>query len=304
MDEYDTWAKTLSFVQVDDNELDNDTYEGAEKQYLQNNTKQAISSLSSYLAKYPKGKHALKANFYLAQSYFADNLPNNAVSNYEYVVSQSRNEFTEPSLARLSEIYLKGENSSKTIAILKRLETEADFPQNITFAQSNLMKTYYEQKDYTNSVIYADKVLANPKVDDKVKSDAQIIVARAAFLTNDDAKARAAYAKLQTIAKGELAAEALFYDAYYKNKDGKYADSNKVVQKLAKDYSGYKYFGAKGLIVMAKNFYALKDSFQATYILESVIKNFKQYEDVVKEAQSELDKIKSVESQTNSSIGK
>jgi hypothetical protein len=92
-----------------------------------------------------------------------------------------------------------------------------------------------------------------------------------------EVKAKAAYAKLQAIAKGELAAEALYYDAYFKNKEGKFEASNTAAQKLAKDYSGYKYFGAKGLVIMAKNNYALNDSFQATYILESVIKNFKSF---------------------------
>jgi tetratricopeptide (TPR) repeat protein len=182
------------------------------------------------------------------------------------------------------------------------LETEADFPQNVTFAQSNLMKTYYEQKEYPNAVIYADKVLANPKMDDKVKSDAQIIVARSAIKTNEEEKARIAYAKLLVIAKGELAAEAIYYDAYFKNKDGKFEASNTAVQKLTKDYSGYQYFGALGLVVMAKNFYGLKDSFQATYILESVIKNFSNYKDVVELAQVELDFIKAQEAKTNSSI--
>jgi len=185
---------------------------------------------------------------------------------------------------------------------LKRLETEADFPQNITFAQANLMKTYYEQKDYENAVLYADKVLKNPKTDDKVKSDAQIIIARAAFNSNDLPKARQAYSKLLLIAKGELAAEALYYDAYFKNSDGKFDESNTVVQKLTKDYSGYKYFGAKGLVVMANNFYGLKDSFQATYILDSVIKNFSSLPDVVEEAQKELDVIKAEEAKTNSSV--
>jgi TolA-binding protein len=302
VDEYASWVKTLDFVAVTDADLDNDTFESAEKQYQQNNTKQAITNLSAYVKNFPNGLHALKANFYLAQSYFADGSPDKAVASYEYVASKSRNEFTEPSLARLSEIYLKKDDLIKTISTLKRLESEADFPQNVTFAQSNLMKTYYEQKDYSNAVIYADKVLMNPKMDDKIKSDAQIIVARSAMQTNDEAKARTAYAKLQTIAKGELAAEALFYDAYFKNKDGKFEASNTTIQKLSKDYSGYKYFGAKGLVVMAKNFYGLKDSFQATYILDSVIKNFKTFPEVVAEAQTELDAIKAKESQTNSSI--
>ncbi|CAM3353522.1 PI-PLC Y-box domain-containing protein [Flavobacterium longum] len=302
VDEYATWVKTLDFVEVSDADLDNDTYASAEKQYLQNNTKQAISQLAGYVSKFPNGIHALKANFYLAQSYYADNQESKAATHYENVAARPRNEFTEQSLARLAEIYIKGDDAAKTIATLKRLESDADYPQNVTFAQANLMKTYYEEKDYANAVVYADKVLDNPKTDAKVKSDAQIIVARSAIKTGDETKARAAYGKLLTIASGELAAEALYYDAYFKNKDGKFEASNTSVQKLTKNYSGYKFFGAKGLIVMAKNFYGLKDSFQATYILESVIKNFTQYPDIVQEAQTELDIIKGEESKTNSSI--
>ena len=304
VDEYASWVRTLDFVEVSDTELDNDTYEAAEKQYLQNNTKQAIATLSSYVAKFPRGIHALKANFYLAQSYYADGLEANSIPNYEYVIAQSKSEFTEQALARLSEIHLKKNDFAKAIPVLKRLETDADFPQNITFAQANLMRSYYDQKDYPNAVVYADKVLANPKTDNKVKSDAQIIVARSAVKANDEGKARTAYANLLKIAKGELAAEALYYDAYFKNKDLKYDDSNKSVQKLARDYSGYKYFGAKGLVVMAKNYYGLKDSFQATSILESVIDNFSDYPDVVQEAKTELDSIKTEEAKTNSSINK
>jgi len=302
VDEYATWVRTLDFVSVTDAELDNDTFEAAEKQFLQNNIKQAISGFSSYVSKFPNGNHALNANFYLAQSYYTDGLEVNAVANYEYVISKSRNEFTEQALARLAQIYIKYNSIDKLIPILIRLETEADFPQNITFAQANLMKTYYEQKEYVNAVLYADKVLSNPKTDDKVKSDAQIIIARAAFNSGDLLKARQAYSKLLFIAKGELAAEALYYDAYFKNSDGKLEESNTVVQKLTKDYSGYKYFGAKGLVVMAKNFYGLKDSFQATYILDSVIKNFTSFPEVVEEAQKELDSIKTEEAKTNSSV--
>lgn len=301
-DEYAAWVKTLDFVDVSDADLDNTAFEAAEKQYLQNNTKQAISSLSSYVAKFPNGISSLKANFYLAQAYYAESLETNAIPHYEYVIGRSRSEFTEQALARLSQIYLKKNDIAKAVPVLKRLESEADYPQNVTFAQSNLMKAYYDQQDYANAVVYADKVLANTKTEDRVKSDAQIIVARSAIKTNNETKAKAAYAKLLTIAKGELAAEAMYYDAYFKNKEGKFEASNTVVQKLSKDYSGYKYFGAKGLIVMAKNFYGLKDSYQAAYILESIIKNFTAYPDVVAEAQTELDAIKAQEAKRNSSI--
>jgi TolA-binding protein len=304
VDEYANWVRTLDFVAVTDAELDNDTYEAAEKQFQQNNTKQAIAGFSGYVAKFPRGIHALNANYYLAQSYYSESSVNKSIPNYEFVIAQPRSEFTDQSLSRLSQIFLKSKEYDKAIPVLSRLENEADLSQNKTFAQSNLMKTYYDIKDYSNSVIYAEKVLVNPKTDDNVKSDAQIIIARAAIQTGDEAKARVAYAKLLTIAKGELAAEALYYDAYFKNKDSKFEVSNTAVQKLAKNYSSYKYFGAKGLVLMAKNFYGLKDSYQATYILENVIQNFTDFPDVVSEAQTELDNIKGEESKTNSSVTK
>ena len=127
--------------------------------------------------------------------YFADGLESNSTKHYEYVISQPRNEFTEQALARLSQVYLKAKDYDKAIPVLTRLENEADYPQNITYAQSNLMKAYYEKQNYTKAVVYADKVLANEKTDDRIKSDAQIIIARSAIKNNDEVKAKKAYAE-------------------------------------------------------------------------------------------------------------
>jgi tetratricopeptide (TPR) repeat protein len=303
VEEYADWVKTLDYIEVTNMDLDNTTYESAEKQYLQNNTKNAISGFQQYLAKFPNGIHATKANFYLAQLYFADGLENNALPHYLKVVEKSKNEYTEASLARISEIYLKNKDFAKAESILKRLEVEADFPQNVLYAQSNLMKSYYELENYSQVVNYAEKVLGNAKVDERIKNDAQIMIARAYIKTNNEAKAKEAYAKLLPTAKGELAAEAWYYDAYFKNKEGKWEASNTTIQKITKDFAGYKYWGAKSLVVMGKNFYGLKDSFQATYILEAVIKNFAEYNDVVQEATTELNKIKTEEAKRNASVG-
>ena len=302
VDEYAAWVRTLDYVDVSDADLDNTAYEAAEKQYLAGNTNKAIRQFNSYLNEFPNGIHALKSHFYLAQLYYKEDLKSNASPHYEYVINKPNGEFTETALTRLSEILLTDKRWTQAIPILERLEAEADFPQNVIFAQSNLMKAYYQQDDYDDAVTYAEKVLANSKVDKNVKSDAHVIIARSAMKTGDEDKAKGAYAQVERIASGELAAEALFYNAYFKNKEGKYESSNTVVQKLAKDYSSYKYYAAKGLVVMANNFYALDDAYQATYILESVIQNFDEYDDVVSEARSELNRIKAEESKTNASV--
>ncbi|WP_299336967.1 tetratricopeptide repeat protein [uncultured Psychroserpens sp.] len=302
VDEYAAWVKTLDYVDVTDAELDNTAYLAAEKQYLESNTDSAIRQFNKYLNEFPNGIHALKSHFYLAELYSKKDLPENARPHYEYVVGRQKGEFTEQAIVKLSEIYLNNSNWDKAIPLLKRLESDADYPQNVTYAESNLMNAYYQKENYTEAVNYAEKALQNSKIDNKVKSDAQIIIARSAIKTGDENKAKTAYAKVEKIATGALAAEALFYNAYFKNKEGKHQASNTVVQKLASDYSSYKYYSAKGLVVMAKNYDALGDAFQATYILESVISNFSEFDDVVTEAQEELNRIKAIEAKTNASV--
>ena len=302
VDEYAAWVQDLDFVEVSDAELDNASYESAQKQFAQNKTDAAIKAFESYLKQFPAGIHALEANFYLAQSYFSNDQKSKSVKHYNYVINKVRSEFTEQSLARLSEIHLSARNYNEAISVLKRLEVEADFPQNITFAQSNLMKINYELKNYSETISYAEKVLANDKIDDRIRSDAHIMIARSTFKSGDEERAKRGYAEVEKIATGILAAEALYYNAYFKHREGNYEASNKVIQKLAKDYSGYKEYGARGLIIMAKNFYRLDDAFQATYILNSVIENFTDYPDIVTEAQEELKKIKSEEAKRNASV--
>ncbi|MCB0472819.1 MAG: tetratricopeptide repeat protein, partial [Flavobacteriaceae bacterium] len=302
VDEYASWVKSLDFVAVSDSELEKDMYDSAEKQYLQNNLKKAIAAFKKYIEEFPKGQHAVQANFYLAESLYADNQKQEAEKYYASLSNLDRNEFTEQSLARLAQIYLDSQLWKKAIPVLEKLEDMADHTQNIIYAQSNLMKGHYELEHYDQAVTYAEKVLAHSKLDDKVRSDAKVIIARSAFKTGDEDKAQEAYEEVSAIATGELKAEALFYDAYFKNKEGNYKVSNSLIQKLVSDYAAYRYYGAKGLIVMAKNFYELKDAFQATYILENVINNFAERKDVTDEAKAELQRIKTEEAKTNESV--
>src|SRR5690606_24577932 len=219
VDEYATWAKTLNFVNVTDADLESATYEATEKQYLDNNTDKAIKQFNGYLTQFPNGLHALQAHFYVAQMYYKQGLADNAATHYKYVVETSRSEFTEEALARLSQHYLEAKNWNAAIPLLTRLETEANLPQNVVFAQSNLMKAQYQLEKYNDAIAYAEKVLANSRIDNKIKSDAHVIIARSAIKMNDETKAKSAFAKVEEVATGETAAEALYYNAYFKNKE-------------------------------------------------------------------------------------
>ncbi|MFS4467145.1 tetratricopeptide repeat protein [Maribacter sp. 2210JD10-5] len=302
VNEYATWVEDLDFVEVTDTELDNASFESAQKQNLEGNKEAAIRGYKNYISQFPNGLHAVNANFSLAQLYFGKGEKETALPYYKYVADRSSSEYAEQALTRVCEVYIGKQQYDAALPYLLKLEDQANIQQNRTFAQSNLMKGYYEQKNYTKTLEYADKVLATSSIDNRIKSDAQIMIARSAIASGDETKAENAYEKVLKIASGATAAEALYYNAYFKNKNNDYESSNTAVQKLAKDYATYKEWGGKGLVLMAKNFYALNDAYQATYILESVISNFSQYPEIVADAKGELAIIKAKEAESNSSV--
>lgn len=302
VDEYANWAKKLGFVNVTDTELEAATYESAERLYMQQLEKEAIESFEKYLSQFPQGLRENNARFYLAQLYYKTNQKNKALPLYERVIESGTNEFTEQALVKFTQILLDEHKGDKALPYLEKLENLSAITQNKVYAQSNLMQLYYKEKDYPKSITYANKILAEKSVDIRVKNDAYIILARSYMKTNDPVNARKAYAQVQKTATGSLAAEALYYDAYFKHQDKNYQKSNQTIQQLAKEYGSYKEFAAKGLVVMAKNFHALGDAYQASYILESVIANFADYPEVIEQAQQELLKVKEQAAENNSSV--
>ncbi len=302
VDGYTDWVQSLSFISLTDDEVDNTLYEAAQNKFLEDNTKKAITGFTKYLKRFPEGIHHLKAHFYLAKLYLKTADEENATIHYEYVVNEELSEYSEEALTKLAEIYLEKEDWKKAMPLLVRLEQEANFAQNILFAQSNLMKGYYEKEDYKKAVTYAETVLTKNKIGETIEADAKLIIARAALKTGDLQTAEEFYMTVEREATGEVKAEALYYNAFFQHKNKEYDVSNKTIQNLTANYSAYKYWGAKALVLMANNYHNLKETYQATYILESVIKNFTSYEDVIAEAKTKLTKIKKEEAKTNNSV--
>ncbi|MGB3592053.1 MAG: tetratricopeptide repeat protein [Nonlabens sp.] len=296
--DYAAWVRTLDGVEVTNNELDDIAYESAEQPYIRGKYSTASKGLNSYLIRFPNGKHALKANFYLGQSFYAIGEPDKSIAPFEKVILKERNEFTEQALARLSELYLGKKDVGNSIRVLEELEKYADFPQNVLYARSNLMKLYYERQQYRRAATYAELVQQTPGVEQKVLDDTMVIVARSYWEQKDLQKARKAYADLQKTATGSLAAEAIYYKAYFEFTDQNYDATIKTIGSLTKNYGSYRLWSNKGLILMGKSYYEKDELLNATTIFEAVANQATKYPELVSEAQTELNRIKAEQNTT------
>jgi TolA-binding protein len=302
IDQYASWVNTLDFVEVADSDIEEATYEAAENKFLDNDTEKAIDGFKTYLDQFPNGKNSLKSNFYLAQLLYNEGQVEKALPYYEAVIQRRSSEYTEEALRRISQIHLSNEDYNRAIESLSRLETESSFSQNVLFAQSNLMKAYFEIENYDRALIYAELILSKDVDDEEVLSDAKVFIARSSLKVGDEKRAKTAYEEVSEISTGKLKAEALYYEAYFKHQSGNYQASTEVIQDLTKNYARYREFGVKGLLLMAENFFALGDNYNATYILENIIKNFQAYPETITKAEELLKTVKAKASETNSSV--
>ena len=295
VEEYAKWATQLEFINISDADIDKSMFEVAENKYFANELKEAISSCKKYLINFPNGIHALTAHFYLAQAYFNTDAKENAIPEYKEVLKVNTNEYTEVALSKLSQIYLEKEEWDLASELLLRIEKEATNAQSKVYAQSNLMKYYYQKENYKQALAYTDIVLKNNKSSEDAVADAYVYGARSSVELKQYATAKTYYQKLETIGKGSVKAEANYYKALWLHQDKSFVKSNEQVQLLASKFQGYKYWGVKGLLLMAKNFHALNDDFQANFILNNVIKNAKEFTDVLQEAKTLLKEYKGEE---------
>jgi hypothetical protein len=146
------------------------------------------------------------------------------------------------------------------------------------------MKIYAEEKNFSQAEKFANEVLKYSKNSAAVLEQAKVIKARSLMNQGKDKDAQTAYAALEKSANTEVAAEALYAKAFYQNKGKAFKSSNETIFKLANNYASEEFWGAKALVLMARNYLALKDNYQASYTCDQIIENYQDFPEIVSEA--------------------
>ena len=190
----------------------------------------------------------------------------------------------------------------EAIPLWKELEIQAVYSENKRYAMFNLMRSYYQSEELKEAQQKAEAVLALKNLEVKVKWDAYEILAQTSINLGDSLKAQEAFKELEKAPIDKLAAEAYYFRAHQNYLNKAYEKSNEVIAQLSQKFSSQPYFAAKSLLLMAKNFHAVKDAFQATYILESLLNNYDQFPEISQEGKTLLNQIKQEQAQKNASL--
>ncbi len=281
-----TWMQSIGET-IPQAALDSIAYTPGRNHYLEQDCKNAIIDFDKYTQKFPDGIFITQASFYKAECNYKAGNTDAALTGYAAVISKNKNEFTELSLAYASEIAFAKKNYATALDYYKQLEQNAENPKNNTAAKIGIMRTGYEVKDYTATIEYAGKVMSLDKIGSELINEAHYLTAKSYLASAKLEEALIEFKTVATNSKSEIGAEATYNVANIQYTKGDYKASQKTIFEFFKKADDYPDWIDKSLLLLADNYIALKDNFQAKTTLQSVIDDSKNVE-MVKTAREKL----------------
>jgi tetratricopeptide (TPR) repeat protein len=278
---YENFARSLG-VNVAASEIDEINLSTGKQFFAKKDYKNAISYYEKYLTQNPSGESLYQAKYELGESYYQTKNSTRALLVLQEV-GNVQNDYQDDAQTRVAQIYLAQGNISDAKKALENLVNSSDI--NIrNYANVELMKIYADEKNFSQAEKLAESVIANSKNSPAVIETAKVIKARSLMNSGKDKDAQSAYTALEKSSNTEVAAESLYAKAFYQNKAKSFKISNETIFKLANNYASEEYWGAKALVLMAKNYVGLKDNYQASYTCDQIISNYADFPEIVAEA--------------------
>ncbi len=270
--------------------LDSISYSIGDNHRKEQDCKNVVIDFEKYIQKFADGIFIIDANFYKAECDYKLGNTEAALTEYLFVIGKNKNQYTEQSLSRASEIVIKKQDFTQAINLYKQLEQVAETPKNSASAKIGLMRCNYQLKNYADAIAYSNQTLGIDKVSNELTYEAHYTIAQSLLATEKYDEAMAAFQAVANTAKNEYGAESYYNVAYIQYLKNEYKQSQKVIFDFINSNGDFPYWTSKALILLADNYTALKDNFQAKTTLKSIIAEA-DIPELIKIAQAKLDKI-------------
>lgn len=288
--EFDRYLASFKRANPDSKGLESVEFETAKNLYFNQQYRQAISTLEGFLQSYPQSPRHSEARYYIAESHYRLNEPEQALAIYEDIRDDRALNYSARITARMAEIEYGQGRYDRAVSNFLRLESLAADKKDLYNAWSGLMESYFHLKQYDSVSEYANLILEKGNVNAAAQNKASLFLGKAAMEKEDYELAKDEFLNTLNTARDEYGAEAkyLLGKIFYLTKE--YNQCYETLIGLNNDFSTYEEWVGKAFLLLADNFVAMEDDFQAKATLQSLIEHFPG-EEVKEQAKAKLAQI-------------
>lgn len=271
-------------------------YETAKNMYFNQDYNKAIRNLQAFLENYPNDAKADEARFYLAEAYYRNNQYQEAIEHYRKLVDLKNFGQRNRVINRLADINLSLNNHQQAINYFVILADQAANKKELYNAYSGMMEAYYLMGNYEQAIHYSDQVMEKALVNAGAQNKALLFKGKALMEKGKFEEAKTHFQQAIQNAHDVHAAEAYYLTGELLYKQEKYKESIERMIEFSKEFMAYDQWIGKGYLLIADNYIALNDFFQAKGTLQSLIENFP-LEEIKEKARKKLEKVEGLQKQ-------
>jgi TolA-binding protein len=296
VDAYLEYTETLgSFANVSTAEQDSLSYRAAENLFMQGDCDKATESINNYLTRFPNGTFVLNARYYRGECASRNGKTKQALDDFNYIASKPRSLFSEEALLAIGRIKMGDKKYAEALEAWKKLEPIAEDKGNLVEARLGAMRSYFNLKEYSNTIDAAKKVLVTENIADENQREAHFLMAQSALALNQTDNALSEYRIVAKDVKTEDGAQSEYQICKILFDAGKMDDAENEVFKFIDMNTPHQYWMAKSFLLLSDIYMKKNDDFQATQTLQSVIDNYDNKTDgILDEANKKLQVINDI----------
>ncbi|MBF8962237.1 tetratricopeptide repeat protein [Pontibacter sp. FD36] len=288
--EFDTYAEKFRTANPESNALESIEFEASKTLYFNEKYDQALTKLESYLKTYPSSPFVSDARYFLADSYLRTNQTEQGLQRMKAVVEENKSEYVNRAIQKVADAEFENKNYAEAIKYYSRLRDTAINRREQQTALTGLMKSHFLSKDYAASKRIANELISQGNSALYVFNTAQLYKGKATYAEGNLEQALKELREAASSATDENGAEAHYLVAEILYKQKKFAESIDVAFDFNTKFSSYDFWLGKSFLIIADNYVAQNETFQATSTLNSIIEH-SPVPEIVAEAKQKLAKL-------------
>jgi TolA-binding protein len=277
-DAYIRYASGVPFANITADEKETMLFNGAEQLYLENKKEQAKTALQTFLEQYPQGVYSNTARWYYADCALSAQQYDVALREYETLIQNDKTDYGKKSILISANIYYWQQNFETALSrywsALKVVEDEKEKGDILI----GIMRCYehigdehlYDAKELKKASM---EVLQIKNLPSDITVEAHLNLARVAIELKNYDDAEKEYNIVKNTATGAAVAEARYFLSWLLYNKKRYEQSIDATFDLINDFPNEEYWMVRSFLLLADNYIALKNTFQAEQTLNSIIEN-------------------------------
>lgn len=268
--DFDKYLAEFKTAHPDAKGIESVEFESSKNLYFNQDYQKAITALTRYTNSYPESPRLSEAKYYQAESYYRLKDWNKALSIYAELAQDKSFLFASKVIGRLAELEYKQGHYEKAVPYFQQLARLASNKKEQYTAWSGLMDSYYLLAQYDSADVYARVILEKGNINAGAQNKASLFLGKSAMARGDYVVAQDEFLNTLNSAQDEYGAEAkyLLGEIQYLTKENKQCYETLV--SLNSDFAAYPEWVGKSFLLLADNYLAMGDSFQAKGTLKSL----------------------------------